>query len=345
MQVEENKDDVVEIIEKPEEIKEEIVLEGLDPVEKQMFEKQNPKEVSEPKKDVAKEEVKNEETSTFEDVEKNENLLKSYSSNEKALYWKWKHDKKERQNSQRDVELLTIREKSLKGELEKIRNNENISNSKLKKINDLLQGNSEEITIEALQLILKSDGVQPDNKDRPVTVKDLEELKEKTNFENEEKLSRQKYFSERIASAEEYAKNSLDNYEAMTNLAKEVLEGAVELPEVIDSKNLSAKFVEAINNKEVPIEKLVKYVVDIAKLNPKFGETKSQSSIKKETNENIDRILKNSSKQQTSAAVSSNNSGRRLVSYDDLTIDDAAKLTPDQWKQVPERVRRRLLTE
>lgn len=341
--------DVVEIpevevaIEAPE-----ISLEGLSSQEKALAEKHGlvPKEV-----EVKTEEKKPEEkeTPTFEETEKNEkDLLKNYNKNEQALYFKWKSDKRERQSAQREAELATIREKALKSELEKIKQNETITEDKLVKINNLLNGPQENITIEALQEILKAQAVAKvaEDKKRPITVEDLERIQEKKAVEQKELEEKQKFLAQRISDAENYGKSKFENYDDIINSAQEVLEGKVKIPAIINIADISARLAEAVHNKDVDFDTIADYVNGIAKLNPNFGQSKSpsNSSQKKETNENIDRILKNASKQQTTASVSGGN-GRRLVSYEDLTLEDAARLSSEQYAKLPDTVRKRLKQE
>jgi hypothetical protein len=106
--VEENK---IEIIEQKVEEKKEITTEDLvdfSDAEKEMAQKQGILKNEDTKKDSVsdkkvldeKKSVEEKTDQTFEDTEKNEkDLIKNYSKNEQALYWKWKHDKKLRQDS------------------------------------------------------------------------------------------------------------------------------------------------------------------------------------------------------------------------------------------------------
>lgn len=342
----------VEIIEEVAPVKEEVSLEGLDPLEKALAEKQGvtekAKEGTEVKPVANVEEKKEPELQTFEDTEKNEKeLLKKYNKNEQALYFKWKSDKRERQEAKKEAEFATIREKGIKLELEKIRANESLSVEKLNKINNLLTGPSDNITIEAIQEILKFAPQEKagEDKNRPVTVGDLEKIQEKNLTEQKAAEEKQKFLATRITEAENLGKTKFENYDDIVTQAQEVLEGKVEIPAIINIVDLSARLAEAIHNKDIELDTIAEYVHGIAKLNPSFGKkTASQSSAKKESNENIDRILKNASKQQTSASVSGGN-GRRLVSLDDLTVEDAAKLSQEAYSKLPDNVRKRLKLE
>lgn len=334
----------IEIVDKPVvENKEEVVivdaLDGLEDKEKDLATKQGVKKEA----PVDKKEENTEQDLSFEKVENDEkNLLTKYNKNEQALYWKWKHDKAERQTAQREYELSTVREKALKKELESLRSNHDISDSKLKKVNELLTGPQDNITIEAIQAILAQSAQADDSDDRPLTKKDLNELSEKQKQEQREFEEKQKFVVGRINSAESIGKSKYDNFDDAINMAQEVINGKIELPDMLTADEIAKKLNERIANKELDPEKVADFVVSIAKLNPNFG--KKQSPTRKETDDNIDRIIKNASKATSSAAVSGGN-GRRMVSLENLTVDDAAKLSPKQWADLPVHVRKRILSQ
>lgn len=336
----------VEIIDKPiVETKEEVViLDGLDDKEKDLATKQGVKEVA----PVDKKEETTEQNLSFENVEKDEkNLVTKFNKNEQALYWKWKSDKQERQTAQREYELSTVREKALKKELESLRSNHDISDAKLKKVNELLTGPQDNITIEAIQAILAQSAQADDSDDRPLTKKDLNELSEKQKQEQREFEEKQKFVVGRINSAESIGKSKYDNFDDAINMAQEVINGKIELPDMLTADEIAKKLNERIANKELDPEKVADFVVSIAKLNPNFGKKQTNPASqaqRKETDENIDRIIKNASKATSSAAVNGGN-GRRMVSLENLTVDDAAKLTPKQWGDLPANVRKRILSQ
>ena len=282
---------------------------------------------------------------TFEETEKNESvLLKNYDKNGQALYWKWKHDKRERQSAQAERDLALLREKSLKGELEKIKTDSTLSIEKLKRINQVLTGPADDITVEALQAIINDNKQDVDDANRPLTKKDLEDIENKKKQEVEGKTQEERFINTRIKDVEDFGRVKFgEQYDDIMTQAQEVIEGKVEIPESIEREYLSKRLVELIKNKEVELDKVSSYVVGIAKLNPKFGKPKETNSVKKETNENIDRILKNESKQKTSASVGGGN-GRRVVSYEDLTVEEAARLSSEQWRKLPQHVKERLLS-
>lgn len=340
----------VVIIDTPvvEKVEQNIDLSDLTFEEKGMAEKSGivPKEVIE-KKEVIDGKVE-EKKKSFEDMEKNEKTIGEYSKNEQALYFKWKADKKARQEAQAERDLVILKEKTLRNELDKAKEEGNLTIGKLNSINKLLNGNPEDITIEAIQEILAAP-VKKDieDKNKPLTKADLEDIeKEKENRARVE-VENNKQFVTRMNTLEEYGKTKFENYDDVIASAKDVLDGKAELPEVIDRADIARRLVEKINDPKNDEDDISDFVLGIARLNPNFGkEVKkvdpSEKSEKKVSSEDIDKIVKNAAKGSSSATVNGG-SARRVVSHDNLTIEDAAKLTPEQYMKLPKEVRTRLL--
>ncbi len=331
----------VEIIDAPE-VKEEVAVisENLPPEEKALAEKHGlikTPEVKDEKKEVT------DQKPTFEETEKDEkNLVKKYDANGQALYWKWKHDKKERQTAQAERDLASIKAKNLENQLKEINGGYEVSKSQIKKVKDLLAGPADEITVEALQSIL-AEPKKVDDDNRPLTKKDLVSLQEEKNKTTEDAQKKQEFLNTRIKEADEIAKTKFDDYDNATELVKEVLEGKVALPKYIDPKKLSADLVAMLTDEKIEYDEIADWLMDTAKLNPKFGK-KTETTGKKETKENIERILDNASKQKSSASLGGGN-GRRFVSEDDLSLEDAGKLTPEAYGKLSPKTRDRLRRE
>lgn len=318
----------IEVVDKPEVIQEQPQDIGLSSQETELAKKHGL--VDEPKQEVKQEQKPEEKIQSFEDTEKDESLLKNYNKNEQALYWKYKHDKKLRQEAQAERDLIVIREKTLKQELDQIKASSSTASEKLQKIATLLSGNPEQITIEALQDIINAT-VKKDDSNRPVTLKDLEELNKRQSQEQDLKTREQNKINQRILDAEEYAKNIDQNYDNVAAMAHEVLQGKIDLG-VIDIESLQSKLNKTIQNEDIGFDEVYKVITGIAKLNPKFGKTINQA----------EKVLNNLNKQQTSASVQGGG-GKRIVSYEDMTLKDVANLSTAEYMKIPKEHRERLL--
>ena len=276
------------------------------------------KESTEPETEDSEE--KEEEVKTFEDVEKNEDKLKKFNPNEQALYWKWKSDKKKKQSAVKEAEEWKARY-----ELNTVK--ESAKDIKLRKISEALQ--SDNLTVEALQAII---GETAETKSKPLTEADLEKREAEKALKEKEVSESTKERAERIDTAEKIGKSKYENFEELTSLANELVAS--------DKTGMYKDVLQAsFLDKDLDESELVERVVTIAKLNPKYGKPKSDET---EEKTDIDRAIKNSKKKISSASVGSGG-GKRTISHDDLTPDEAAKLTTDEWRKLPEKVRKRLL--
>jgi len=263
------------------------------------------------------EEEEEEVAHTFEDIEKDENKLKKFNANEQALYWKYKSDKKKRQQAQRDYE-----EEHAQRELDQVKHQ--AREIKLRKISEALK--SDNLTVEALQSIIGDERPEEDN--TPVTKAELLRIESEKETKSKEQEKINQRYAERIKTAEDIGKTKYDNFEELTTLANEVVSN--------DKTGTYKDVLQAVfSDTEVDEDELVERVVTIAKLNPNYGKKKSVGD-KMEPTEKTDvaRAIKNSKKKISSASVGSSGS-KRIISYDDLTAEDALNLDSTQWQKVP----------
>ena len=314
----------------------EVDLSGLSAKEKVLAEKHGIKETEkkvngehkestgDAKEGVAEEKGKEEVTPTFEEIENDEKHLEKFNPNEKALYWKWKNDKRKRQDSQKKVDELQARL-----ELETVK--DKASAIKLNKIKSVLASDSE-LTVEKLLAIIDEGGhVSEEQDDRPLKRSDLDiiEQEKRVKLEAESKVVNEQ--KERLAIAENIGKTKYKNFDDLVNLAKEV---------VLEDKTGTYQEIlnSALSDPNFDEEKLIDRVVTIAKLSSKYG--KESASVEKK--EGVEKIITNSNKKVSSASISSSG-GKRTIVEDDLTVEDAARLSADQWTRLSQSTRKRIL--
>jgi hypothetical protein len=312
----------------------EIDLSGLSSKEKEMAEKHGIKETEkngehkvntpDAKEGVAKEEVKEEVIPTFEETENDEKHLEKFNPNEKALYWKWKNDKRKRQDSQKKVDELQARL-----ELETVK--DKASAIKLGKIKNILASDTE-LTVDKLLAIIDEGGIQQeDNSDAPLKRSDLDKIEQEKRVKLEEQTKQTNEQKERLAIAENIGKTKYKNFDDLVNLAKEV---------VVEDKTGTYQEIlnAALSDPNFDEEKLIDRVVTIAKLSSKYG--KESASVEKK--ESVEKVIDNSKKKVSSASIGSSG-GRRTIVEDDLTVEDAARLSADQWTRLSQQTRKRIL--
>ena len=267
---------------------------------------------------------KEEVTPTFEEIENDEKHLEKFNPNEKALYWKWKNDKRKRQDSQKKVDELQARL-----ELETVK--DKASAIKLSKIKNILASDTE-LTVDKLLAIIDDSGVvDKEEDDRPLKRSDLDRIEQEKRVKLEEQSKQTNEQKERLAIAENIGKTKYKNFDDLVNLAKEVV-----------AEDKTGTYQEILNvalsDPNFDEEKLIDRVVTIAKLSSKYGK-ESASAEKKES---VEKIIDNSKKKVSSASIGSSG-GKRTISEEDLTVEDAAGLSAAQWARLSQQTRKRIL--
>lgn len=258
-------------------------------------------------KETKKEEEKVEDKPSFEKVEEDEKLIESYNKNEKGLYFKWKADKHKRQEAQKEVEGLRKKINEVGDSV--------VSVKKIDKIKELLK-TPDSLTIELLQEVL-DEKIEPEKKES-----------EPNNSEIiQKKVSVKAQFAEKIGNAK------YENFDAISNLAKEVI--------LSDSSKTYQKLIDdSFLNEDVDENMLVERVVNIARMSPKFNEVYNR--VKPEDKEKANRVIENSKKKTSSASISGA-SGKRIISESELTVEQATKLSTQQWNKLKPTTRERIL--
>ena len=314
----------------------EIDLSELSAPEKELAEKHGIKETEKeengehkvdtgtPKEGVEQVEEKKEVVPTFEEIENDEKHLEKFNPNEKALYWKWKNDKRKRQDAQKKVDELQARI-----ELETVK--DKASAIKLSKLKNILATDSE-LTVEKLLAVIDDAGqVTQEEDDRPLKRSDLDRIEQEKRSKLEAETKQQTEQRERLAIAEQIGKTKYKNFDDLVNLAKEMV-----------AEDKSGTYQEILNvalsDPNYDEEKLIDRVVTIAKLSPKYG----KESATAEKKESVEKIIDNSKKKISSASIGSSG-GKRTIVEDDLTVEDAARLSADQWARLSPQTRKRIL--
>lgn len=299
----------------------EVDVSGMMPQERELIEKFGLNKKEEVKKeenaDIKQPEVKSEdkpaekeaevENPTFEQAEADEKLVDKFGKNEKALYWKWKTDKHKRQEAQKEVDAL---KEQLKVAVEG-----GASNKKIEKIKELLK-NPDSLTVEALQAAI-DEHVAEDKK--PNELDNAEVIRNK--------VATKSMFAEKIGNAK------YEKFNDIANLAKDVIKE--------DASGTYQKLIdESFLNDSVDENMLVERIVNIARMSPKFSTV--VNSVATEAKEKANRVLENSNKKVSSASVNGA-SGKRIVSEAELTPEQAARLSLDQWRRLKPETKKRLM--
>ena len=292
------------------------------------------KEPIEEKKEEAKPEEKPEEKKTADAADLPADYSK-FTPNEKALYWERKKERTKRQRAEAEKELLQLRIKNLEKELAEKKSEPKAPAKDDLNLDDLLDDKSGKET-------------EQDPKDKPLTVADLE--KREKDKADAQLLARARELRARLSEFEIEAQEKFGDFNEVADLAKDILEKGVAL---FDGDEDMAELAQAraeralhgmVNamkweeGQKTPAE----MVYDLGRLHPKYRNRAKGASETVVPPEKLERMIENAGK-RSSASLPGGNGSRRVVSVDDLTPEEAAKLTPSQYMKLPKAARERLL--
>jgi hypothetical protein len=299
------------------------------------------KEPSSVKKEEKAEDQKKSEI-PVEDLDSFEKLHDIYQSNPESFY-KLPKNIKQLYHSQKGLykRMKDEEEKRKKFEddagLNKIQNS--VARIKLDRIKSRL-ANPDGLTVEELQELLdEKREEEKDNKDKPLTVKDLEDIKQKERAEEEKRVEEERgqnaFVAKRIKEAEDLGKENVSdltggkytNFEDVVNLVKDV----------IKNKPRFQNHIASVINSDADVQEIVDVIIDIAKINQDWG--KSVSTDKKADKESVDKLVKNASRQATSASLTGGRGSREIHISEDMDPEEALRV----WDKIPRDIRHKIL--
>ena len=278
------------------------------------------------KKDDAKKEPTDAEREASElaamaDPAKEKELVKAYNPNEKALYFKHKKERLKRQEAERRADFLELQNKALKLENEK------------KNKGKLTEDEQLAADLEALETEGKE---KKDDKDKPLTIADLEKREADKKAKQDEANTAARAINERIQVCEAEAQAKYDDFDAMMDLAKEVMQG--------DKHGVFAVKLSLIAAD--PEGNPAEYAYSLGKLHPNYGKHRKEKQPDPNAGgakTDVKKIVENAEKRSSSAALGGGSQKGRLVSEEDLTIADVANMSQSAFDKLSDKSRQRLL--
>ena len=316
-------------------------------------EKKEPEPKLEKKPEEKKEDVKqikpDEELSDEEEF----NRLREFNSNEKALYFKHKRERRKRQDAERERDTAKARQEIYEKELRLAK--ENIETIKTgKKSEQESKGDDD------LDKILEDDEKKDEKRDEKkyITQEDLDKREKERSDAEQATVARAKKLNERLIEQEKEVLAFNPDYKEVTDLAKEIITKPDEIfkenPRIIGRvkelvKRMYSTAGRAMEEEQdytaaeifYEIGQLHPKAKDVGK-KPKTADGDAQSAEKKESD--IERMLENSRKKGSSASVGSGG-GLRHISVNDITPEEAARLSDSEYSKLPLSVREGLLAK
>jgi len=260
--------------------------------------------------------------SKFEDEK-----LKGFRPHEKGTYFAMKKERQKRQTLEIQAQHAEIKLKAAKKELEDLRKKYAAAAQKIKEVG--VEGESEEILEET---------ETPDQK----------EEKEKIDRDERSQIVRS-----RLAEAEIDAKSRYPDYDKAVELTTDLIKNVDKLYENPREKARIKHKLQELLWATANADKFgegeygpADMAYEIGRLHPDYkapdaGGDKTGKQDGGLSPEETRRVIENSRK-RTSASISGG-TGKRIVTYDDLTLADAARMPSDQYEKLPKEVRERLL--
>jgi len=263
------------------------------------------------------EDDKESDPATFEEMEEvlnkdAEKFHKKFTPNAKALYFKHKKERQERQRIAKEFD-------ELKAGTELASVKEGANASKLKKINEAL--GSEDLTIEKLKAIIGE--IEEPVKDEPKVKEDA-------------KVTADKVYMQRVDLATQIGRSKYKNFDQISDLVQEMVK------EDQDYASIVSTAFQGLYNNKVDEEAVVEKVIKIAKLSPKFKEL--EANVSNDKKEDVNRAIKNSNKKLSSASLSGSGKSN-FKSEDTLTPEDVVNFSTSKWMSLSKKTRDRLLME
>lgn len=241
------------------------------------------------------------------DPEDEAELIKEYNANEKSLYWKAKKERLKRQDAQRESEHTKIKLAAAQREIDLLKKKETPEDeSKEPKESE---EDERVMTVGEFKKMMKeqAEGQAVKNKEAQETIVRLEKIEAEFKAEH-------------------------PDFDEVAELAREMM-------------NKNPRYAQLmLAAASDPNDNAAEVVYNIGSLHPKFKNrgTEPKSVIPKSNK--VDKAINNATKRTPSAAVAGGGA-KRIVSEDDLTLEDAAKLSPAEYRKLSGPTRDRLLKE
>lgn len=269
--------------------------------------------VSDNSVDSTSEDIKNKIKNNENLTEEEEQQIHDWSSDEKAMYWKWKNEKQKRQTEAKRRELSDIKSAAKDKIIEDLK----------EKINKYADGSY----------------IEQENEDDLITRKEANRIAEEklknANLNNQSDLNRKQIeYKQSLATElgyEELAKNP--NFEQIQNKFADIIKNDNKLA------NEFLNRVDRLGTNEFAGDDLINFVyrsVERSGFN-----IEGNSKDKKEGQEKVDRIIKNSTKPPSSASLGSgSNVTKTLEQYE---ADDALNMSDEAYRNLSDEERNYLL--
>jgi len=279
-------------------------------------------------------------------------LIASLTQNGKTLYWAQKKERQKRQKVEQDAtEKLKAKDIEIAELRAKVEADQKIR-SKRKEVDPLgLHDDEETEESEKPKVDIPED-------EKPLNRKDLEEIeaekKKKLEEAQEARYARASEIKEALEFQQLEAKERYEDFDASLDSAREILKAVNEgsLDKMFADPKQRSRIIRKVQEIHSAYANADTFgegdfnaadmTYELGKEHPEFG----KPSFTDENDEGVhpeksERVLKNASRRGSSAAL--NGGGSRRVALDDLTMEQASRLSIEEFSKLPKHIREKLL--
>ena len=252
------------------------------------------------------------------DPEEEAKLIKGYNPNEKRLYWEAKKERLKRQGAQRESEHTKIKLAAAEREIAALKKGAKKPDAEGDEDKEGAEGEEDE--------------------ERVMTVGEFKKMMKEQNAANAQRNKEAQATIVRLEQQEAEFKTDHPDFDEVAELAKEMM----------DKNPRYAKMMVA--SAADPNENTAEFVYNLGQLHPKYKKGGKAKAAEQEEEadpkgkQKVDKAIKNAEKRQSSATVAGGGA-KKIVSEDDLTLEEAARLPAASYARLSQKTRDRLLKE
>lgn len=278
--------------------------------------------------------------------EKEHDVLSKFNINERALYWKLKKEKIKRQNYEAERDQALVKLKARDEELKKLTD----------KVSELQNNIHQKKTEDPL-----ADGEETTDEDeKPLTMRDLEEREKKKHEEREKQNKVKLERAEKLASVhlelEIDAKSRYTDFDKASEYTSEIIRAVNEggLDKIFPDPRVRSRIIRQSNQLLAALSRADEFkegeynpadmAYELGTSHPKYGKPSSTDNGESGKDQGLTpEETRRAAERRPSSASLNGGGSRRVISYDDLTVEQAARLSDEQFRKLPREVRHRLL--
>lgn len=250
------------------------------------------------------------------DPVKEQVLLKTYNANEKALYWKQKKEKLGRQAAERRATFLETQNEALR----------RLAGKAAPDVDADLKKDLEEL-----------DDPETPDPEKPLTRADLDKIEKDKQQKAERARESAREINERLDVLNAEAKEKYPDFDEVMGLAHEVMTG--------DKHGVFAT--KLIQITADPEGNPAEYAYTLGKLHPNYGKHRKEITPDPAVGDpkKVEKIIENAKKPVPTAGLGGASQKGRMVSEDDLKVEDVAGMSQSSYDKLSQKTRDRLLRE